>query len=127
MPRCEHHPGRESVLIVNQKNYCAECQSGIVAARGQVDRHVEPKDCFVTYVGANNWQPITGTGCAHWVAHQLGIRSRAGEDQCLEGCILRVKTLVRRTTAVPLANVRVNDIVEGGGDYLLALKGNRGM
>jgi hypothetical protein len=110
MSRCVHHPGRESVLTVNQRGYCANCQTGIVAARNQVDRHVVPKDCFVWYVRANTWQAITGTGCAHWMAHQLGIRSTASQEQCLAGYICRVATLVQRTTAVPLANVRVNDI-----------------
>lgn len=110
MARCVNHPGRESVLTVNQQDYCAQCRDGIVAARGRVDRHVEPKGCFVWYVGANNWQPITGTGCAHWVAHQLGIRGRTGQQACLEGCLYRVRDLVQRTTPVPLANVRINDI-----------------
>lgn len=118
MPKCVHHPGRDSVLTINQRNYCVNCQTGIVAARGHVDRHVEPKACFVWYVGANNWQPITGTGCAHWVAHQRGIRSQGGQEQCLEGYIYRVATLVQRTVAVPLADIRVNDIyVSPGADH----------
>jgi len=109
MPRCVHHPGRESVVTVNSQNYCANCQTGIVTARGRVDRHVEPRDCFVWYVGTNNWQPITGTGCAHWVAHQLGIRAN-GTEKCLEGYIYRVSTLVQRTRVIQLADLRVNDI-----------------
>ena len=110
MARCVHHPGREAVLTINQKGYCANCQSGIIAARRLVDRHVQPRDCFVCYAGANNWQAIAGTGCAHWVAHQRGMRSRAVGEQCLEGYLYRVRTLVQGMMVVPLANVRVNDI-----------------
>jgi hypothetical protein len=110
MSRCTNHPGRESVVTINNLAYCAQCQTGIVAARGRVDRHVEPKDCFVWYVGNNNWQPIVGTGCAHWVAHQLGIRSQRGQEQCLAGFLVRVATLVQRTREVQLADLRVNDI-----------------
>jgi hypothetical protein len=42
-------------------------------ARKRVHSHVWPRDCFITYVGTGKgWAPISGTGCAHWVAHQLG-------------------------------------------------------
>ena len=47
MPKCALHPGRDSVTIVFGKNYCEKCRDGIAAARHRVDRHVEPKDCFI--------------------------------------------------------------------------------
>ena len=118
MPRCIHHPGRQSTLTTNNQNYCAPCEAKMIAARRRVDRHVEPKDCFVWYVGSNNWQPITGTGCAHWIAHQLNIRSQ-GRDQCLEGYIYRVATLVQRTTPVDIADLQLNDIyVNSNADHV---------
>ena len=110
MSRCIHHPGRPSVLKINNKNYCAECERGIIAARLLVNRHVEPKACFLWYVGSNNWQPIAGTGCAHWVAHQRGIRRGSANEQCVEGFTYRVRTLVHGMAVVALADVRVNDI-----------------
>ena len=111
MPKCVLHPGRESVTTVCSKNYCEKCRTGIVAARGRVDAHVEPKDCFIWYVSNDNWQPITGTGCAHWVSHQLNIHAGTAGEQCLCGFTFRVPTLVRSRTPVPnIGQVRVNDI-----------------
>ena len=110
MSRCTNHPGRASVFALANKNYCAECERGIVAARLAVDRHVEPKACFIWYVGNNNWQPIAGTGCAHWLAHQRGIRRGTANEQCIEGFTYRVRTLIHGMQVVPLANVRINDI-----------------
>ena len=109
MSRCMHHPGRTSVLTINNKYYCAECERGITAARLLVDRHVEPKACFIWYVGNNNWQPIAGTGCAHWVAHQQGITRGTANEQCIEGFTYRVRTLIQRMQVIALANVQVND------------------
>lgn len=110
MNRCIHHPGRPSVTTINLQHYCAECQNGIVVARLRVDRHVEPKNCFVWYVGANNWLPIAGTGCAHWVAHQRGIRRGGRGEQCMEGYTYRVRTLIQGLQPVAVPNVQVNDI-----------------
>lgn len=110
MSRCIHHPGRTSVLTINNKYYCAECERGIIAARLLVNGHVEPKACFIWYVGSNHWQPIAGTGCAHWVAHQRGIRRGTANEQCLEGFTYRVRKLVDGMTVVALANVQVDDI-----------------
>jgi hypothetical protein len=110
MSQCIHHPSRPSVVTINLKNYCAECQQGVIAARRHVSQHVEPKDCFVWYVGRDSWQPIGGTGCAHWVAHQRGIQSGAAAERCLEGYTYRVKTLIQGLPPVEVQNVQVNDI-----------------
>jgi hypothetical protein len=111
MGRCNYHPGRESVSTIGNNNYCAQCQQGITAAVRLVDTHVEPKACFVWYAAANNWQPITGTGCAHWVAHQLGARSTGGgAGTCLLGFTYRVRTLILGKRTVALADLRTNDI-----------------
>ncbi|MFM7036602.1 MAG: hypothetical protein ACKO2L_02655 [Planctomycetaceae bacterium] len=69
-----------------------------------------PAACFVWYVGNNQWRQITGTGCAHWVAHQLNIRASGNDPHCLEGYIYRVASLVRRTTPVALSDLRVHDV-----------------
>lgn len=111
MPRCIHHPGRESVANILGQHYCTPCQDGITAARGRVDRHVEPKDCFVWYRASNDWQPITGTGCAHWVAHQLSIRTGSASERCLAGRTYRVRSLIAARIQVPdISQVRLNDI-----------------
>ncbi len=110
MGKCNYHPGRESVNTIGNQNICAQCQQGITEAVKQVNIHVEPKDCFVWYAGSSNWQPITGTGCAHWVAHQLGIHNGSSAEKCLKGFTFRVRTLILGKRIVPLANVRINDI-----------------
>ncbi len=110
MAKCIYHPSRDSVVTIHNQPYCAACQDGIVAARRCVDRHVNPKECFVWYAGSNNWQPIAGTGCAHWVAHQRNIHRGNSGEQCLTGFTFRVRVLIRNLRTVPLANVQVNDI-----------------
>jgi hypothetical protein len=107
---CIHHPRRASVITINLQPYCAQCRDGIAAARLRDDRHLEPKDCFVFYASANKWQPIIGTGCAHWVAHQRGIRRKGQGEQCLEGYTCRVRTLIEGLQRVAVQNVQVNDI-----------------
>ena len=110
MANCQVHGGTIGVLTINGRSYCARCQTDIIAARTRVDRHVEPKDCFVWYEGgARGWQPIPGTGCAHWLLHQLGRRTGGGPT-CLEGYPIRVSAVTVGRTAVATANVRVNDI-----------------
>ena len=111
MARCILHPGRESLVTVCGRNYCGVCRDGITAARGRVDRHVEPKECFIWYQSNDNWQPITGTGCAHWVAHQLNVQHGSSGERCMAGYTYRVRTLiVGRHQVSDLSQVRVNDI-----------------
>ena len=110
MSRCLHHPGRDAVLTINGHGYCANCQTGIVAARTRVDRHVVPRDCFVWYASANNWQPIAGTGCAHWVAHERAIHRGTPGEQCMLGFPYRVRTLVHGMRTVGTREVALNDI-----------------
>lgn len=105
--KCTHHPGRDSVAVVYGKNYCQQCSDGIKAARTKVDKHVEPKDCFVIYQGADKWAPITGTGCAHWVAHQQGISKG---EKCLDNKTIKVTELVSGLTAYGRENAKVDDI-----------------
>ena len=110
IPKCTFHPGRDSVIQIAGRNYCAPCQQGIAAARSHVPQHVEPKDCFVWYASGDNWNPISGTGCAHWVAHQLNIRASGSGGGCLAGFIYRVRSLVACRVEVKLTDVQVNDI-----------------
>src|ERR1043166_9171188 len=111
MAKCSLHPGRESVANTFGQNYCKICQDGIDDAVSHVDRHVQPKDCFVWYKSNDNWEPIIGTGCAHWVSHQLGIHTGTGGEKCLAGFTYRVRPVVLSRMPVPaIADVKVNDI-----------------
>lgn len=111
MPKCALHPGRDSVATIYEKNYCANCRDGITAARTRVGRPVEPKECFIWYASNDNWQPIAGTGCAHWVSHQLNIHAGPTGERCLGGFTFRVHALALSHTVVSnISQVRVNDI-----------------
>jgi len=111
MAKCALHPGRPPAAAILGKDYCRQCQLGILEARGWVHKHVQPKDCFVWYEGNDSWLPIDGTGCAHWVAHQMNIRAGGKGEQCLAGLTFRVKTLVSgRPRCSSPSLVRVNYI-----------------
>jgi len=113
MAKCFLHPGRDSVINVAAKNYCQQCKDGQQAAAAQVaqkNKHVEPKACFVTYKGGDSWLPFLGTGCAHWVAHQLDISSGAPSNQCLEGHSIRVPDVIQGKQKISIGDVVVNDI-----------------
>jgi hypothetical protein len=103
---CVHHPGRPTAATVFGKDYCQQCKTGIDNAVSQVDVHVVPKECFVVYKGGDTWAPITGTGCAHWVAHQLGASASTSSENCLAGRTLKVKKLIEGRQAIARANVK---------------------
>jgi hypothetical protein len=111
---CKHHPGRQaerllpdSVALFLQVEYCKYCLDSMATAIGNVNRHVTPKSCFITYTG-REWAPIPGTGCAHWVAHQKGIRHGL---KCMAGYTLRVPDLIATLPEMTdLKEVQVGDI-----------------
>lgn len=107
---CIHHPGRATVATVYGKEYCQQCKDGIGAAVVKVDKHVEPKDCFVVYRGNDIWEPITGTGCAHWVSHQIGANHGGTSEKCLADRTIRVATLIAGRPKIARADVKVDDI-----------------
>lgn len=100
MAKCKEHPGRDAVPgTIFGNHYCKECTEQIAAAQTRTHRHVEPKDCFVIYTGSKNgWISISdfenSTGCAHWVAHQLGIRNTIRGEGCAKGFKFKVRRLI---------------------------------
>ena len=79
-----------------------------------VDKHVEPKDCFVWY--ENNkvgWAPMPGTGCAHWVAHQLNFTDGL---KCDKGFTVRVRNITASRAKVEMKDVKVGDLWENPTD-----------
>ena len=99
MGKCVHHPGNKSVTRVGGKEYCERCQKDMAKAIKKVDKHVSPKECFIWYKNAREgWQPITGTGCAHWVNHQTN--TKKGRKACLAGYNGRVRDLVKGMTEI---------------------------
>ena len=108
-------------LISSQENSSISCFDGQRCystkeeAVSHVPAHVVPKDCFVWKDGPSShpWRVIPGTGCAHWVAHQLGIGRGAA---CYDGYSIRVRDVISgRTEVKKIKCCRVGDIWTNGG------------
>jgi hypothetical protein len=82
------------------------------ASREVDQRKIVPSACFVTFKStALGWAPLDGTGCAHYVAHQLNIRrGRPGISACDLGYCIKVPLLVQGLARVEPSDVRENDI-----------------
>lgn len=110
---CSVHPTARTATTISGISYCQSCANGIHAAQAQLDSHIIPRHCFVVYAGSvRGWTPIPGTGCAHYVAHQLGIRYGTPGARCLAGFSCRVPFLIAGRTLVSggLGAVRIGDI-----------------
>ncbi len=110
---CVIHPSAPRAAFICGRPYCARCQADINAAVARLDAHVTPRDCFVWYTGGHTgWAPIAGTGCAHYVAHQLGISTGGHGARCLADFSYRVSAVIlgRGEVHGGLAEVRLNDI-----------------
>jgi hypothetical protein len=83
-------------------------------AVAMVDKHVEPKDCFVWFENnKTGWAPMPGTGCAHWVAHQYNYTSGL---KCDKGFTVRVRDITKGLSKVELKDVKVGDLWENPTD-----------
>lgn len=84
----------------------AQSKAGAIAA---VAKHVEPKSCFVWFADSKRgWTPIPGTGCAHWIAHQLGLGT--GTVSCDAGQMTRVRDVTKGRKPIALAEARPGDL-----------------
>ncbi len=96
-------------------NASASCFDGQICyptkeeAVTHVPTHVEPKECFIWNDGPSGttWRVIPGTGCAHWVAHQLNIR---GGATCYDGYSIRVRDVIYGLTEVQIQYCKAGDI-----------------
>ena len=77
----------------------------------KVDKHVSPKECFVWFMdNKRGYEPIPGTGCAHWVAHEKGWNSgKESSNGCKRNYLIRVKDIVSKSGG----EVAVKDVVVG--------------
>jgi len=83
-------------------------------AIAMVDKHVEPKDCFVWYENnKTGWAPMPGTGCAHWVAHQYGYTDGL---KCDKGYTVRVRDITKGRSKVEMKDVKAGDLWENPTD-----------
>lgn len=113
--KCFLHPGRNSVMAFAGKNYCQQCKTNqedaVKAMTSDPQQvHVEPKRCFLTFKGGDVWAPLPGTGCAHWVAHQLDIGNGAPSNKCLEGHTIRVPDAIQGMQEVKIDDVKEHDV-----------------
>ncbi|MFN0183693.1 MAG: hypothetical protein ACKVQR_07750 [Aquabacterium sp.] len=121
MPNCVIHPASRSAGRVNGVEVCQRCTDQIALAVRAVDRHVVPRACFVWYANASTgWQPITGTGCAHWLAHHEQIRRSRGAGTCMCGNPIRVRDVIgSRARVRSLSGVRAGDFyVSASRDHI---------
>jgi len=117
MSGCREHPRKPAVVQTSFGGLCKQCAEQVKAAQATVDRHVQPKECFVTFVNnKTGWQSFTqrddrNTGCAHWVAHQLGLKG-AYDSVCAAGYLIRVPDVIRGARKIDhkTEEVRVGDI-----------------
>lgn len=110
---CSIHSGVATAVILDGRAYCARCQRDMTAAAARLDAHVTPRVCFVWYENTRaGWQPIPGTGCAHYVAHQKNIRNGSQGQKCVAGYTFRVAPCLSGLTQVTggLGAVQVGDI-----------------
>ncbi len=117
--KCSKHPGLAAVSTVFKQTFCQKCSNAQQKAIARVDRHVEPKDCFITYAGGYDWRPFDGTGCAHWVAHEKKITAGSPSSRCLAGHTIRVRDLLNH---VQTKQVKDRSQVKVG-DIWIAIKG----
>src|SRR5262249_3345395 len=85
----------------------------------QVDKHVSPKECFVWFMdNKRGYEPIPGTGCAHWVAHEKGWNSgKESSNGCKKNYLIRVKEIVSKSgSEVAVKDVAVGNVWGNGKD-----------
>lgn len=118
--KCDLHPGRASADKVFGIVYCQQCLDGIKAARKKVDKHIDPKECFIVYEGKDKWASIEGTGCAHWLSHQNSLKGTPGNGCCLAGFMYRVSPVIKKYHEI----VSVKDGKILSGDIAKVKSGN---
>jgi len=115
------------VLGQEESDYYATREEAVA----HVPTHVVPKDCFVWKDGSDPnlpWRVIPGNGCAHWVAHELGLGIfpspwhlyESGElepplprdawDVCFDGYYIRVNNVTAGRTEIEIKDAAIGDL-----------------
>ena len=94
-----------------------KCPKGYYRTReeavGHVRETVRPRDCFVWEDGWGKcrWRVVPGTGCAHWVSHQLDLKGgRPGKNGCHEGFLIRVDDILKGRKEVDFGKAQPGDL-----------------
>lgn len=78
-------------------------------AQKNVESYVIHPECFITFMNnKDGYKPISGTPCAHYVAHKLDLKG--GSFKCEKGYYVRVKDLLKVLTVIPTSSVKVGDV-----------------
>lgn len=75
--------------------------------------NANPSNCFVYRDGPPGfrWRPIPGRGgCAHYVAHQLGITIGGWHENCVDGRSVTIEQITEGRARLALNHARVGDI-----------------
>jgi hypothetical protein len=86
-------------------------------ARASISHACPPyRDDFLYRDGPTThpWRRIPGYGCAHHVAHILGIRNGATYQKCRGGFSVTIDQVTQNRAAHPLAEAQVNDVWSSG-------------
>ena len=86
---CLLHGDRRAAGAIGTCVYCASCLQEIAAAVRGLPLGLAPRDCFAAALPGGGWRAVTGSGAAHWLAHELGIRSVQAQTRCAAGFAVR--------------------------------------
>lgn len=93
--------------------------SSLSEAQNQAAKKAFPYVCFVYEDGSKDhpFRAIPGWGCAHYVAHQLGIKIGSSYETCRKGFSVQIGQLKQGRTQLGLQWARNDDIwiSEDGG------------
>ena len=85
---CLIHGDRPAIAAIGVCSYCATCQHEIAASVRGLAPGVVPRECFATASSGGGWRALSGSGAAHWLAHELGIRPAQGLTRCAAGFVV---------------------------------------
>jgi hypothetical protein len=127
---CTLHRDRRAAGAIAASPYCSGCLQEIaVALRGVLPR-VVPRECAAVAHGSAGWRPLTGSGAAHWLAHELGLRPLPPHARCAAGFgVRRADLLVGRRELVrelPRAGDLWLDLDEEGCGVVVHARGGEG-
>jgi hypothetical protein len=106
---CCHHPSRAAVDQLGSRSYCSICRDGRLRAAALAVR-ARPTQCFVAYLGGENWTVFHHGAQAHWLAHELCIMAPPGHPVCAAGLAVKREDLVRARREVLQGRPRPGDL-----------------
>ncbi len=86
---CLLHGDRPAAGAIGACAYCASCLEAIeVAVRG-LPLGLAPRECCAAALPGGGWRALASWAGAHWLAHELGVRSLPAQARCAAGFAVR--------------------------------------